>query len=445
MADQGPEENKPFRGQVPTNGETTFRIVGRFCSVNPDDESDETKASTGRYQNNAEGPAENKSFTGQVPANGETTFRIVGCFGSVNPDDEPDETKASTDRNQNNAEGQPSKGETKIRLVGRFGNIEVDDELDKAEAEAEESLSLTHDTDKKQNNAEGLIRCLMENKKQDQSLEDGIEELDLSPYKQLWKAIVREDWKEVRKELDLKPLALTSPISEFYETILHILVIYEKALPLVRELVDKIDPDSLGETDYQRDTALSIAAYAGNKKAAKMMAMKNPDLLRRVNYSGDSPFHAAARFGHEDTFHCLLTVAQTTEMDDQSFFFGDCGAKIVRYLISANLYGLALDLLNCYPTLGREKLRHRKRILMELAEKPLGFESGTKFGLWERLIYKAISVTKEVTIPSMESKHDDLRIDIVDRDEENCTKEEFFAKCRQQAYFIIGLFCNFLT
>ncbi|XVF37599.1 hypothetical protein REPUB_Repub20aG0023400 [Reevesia pubescens] len=332
--------------------------------------------------------------------------------------------------------GQPSNEEAKFRLVGRFGNINLDDQLD-AEAEAEESLSLNHYTNKNQDNAEGIIRYLMEKKQQ----EDEILELDLAPYKQLWKAIVREDWKEVRKELNRNPLALTSPITEFYETVLHILVNSEKALWLVREIVDKIDSDSLGKTDYQHDTALSIAAYVGNTKAAKLMAQKNTELLTKVNYSGDSPFHAAARFGHEETFRCLLTVARTTQMADRSFFSGKNGATIIQHLISANLYGLALDLLKCYPKLGRENLKQRKRILEQLAEKPLGFESGCKFGLWERLIYKGISVTKEVTVPSIETNNDDsLRINIVDRDKVNPTSgDNFFAKCSQQAYFIIGL------
>ncbi|XVF65757.1 hypothetical protein PTKIN_Ptkin09bG0275600 [Pterospermum kingtungense] len=330
---------------------------------------------------------------------------------------------------------QLSNETTKVRLAGRCGNINVDDELD--EAVAEESLSLAYLTDKDQNNVEGIIRCLMENKKQ----EDEIQELDLSPYKQLWKTIVREDWKEVKKELNRNPLALTSPISEFYETVLHILVNSEKALWLVREIVDKVDSDSLGKSDYQHDTALTIAAYVGNAKAAKMMARKNTEFLTRINFSGDSPLHAAARFGHEETFRCLLTVARTTEMDDQSFFSGDNGAMIVQYLISANLYGLALDLLKFCPRLGRENLRQRKRILKKLAERPLGFESGCKLGIWERLIYKGISVTKEVTVPSIETKKSDsFRIDIVDRDKENLTHGHFLAKCRQQAYYIIGFF-----
>ncbi|XVF37595.1 hypothetical protein REPUB_Repub20aG0023000 [Reevesia pubescens] len=329
--------------------------------------------------------------------------------------------------------GQPSISEAKF-LVGRFGNINLDDDIDEADA-SEESLSLTKYSNKNQNNAEGIIRYLMEKKKQ----ENEILELDLAPYKQLWKAISCEHWKEVRKELNRNPLALTSPITEFYETILHILVNSEKALWLVREIVDKIDSDSLGKTDYQHDTALSIAAYVGNMKAAKMMALKNPDLLTRCNYSGDSPFHAAARFGHVETFRCLLTVARTTQIDDQSFFSGENGAMMIQYLISANLYGLALYLLKCYPKLGRENLRQRKRILKELAEKPLGFKSGCKFGFWERLIYKGISVTKEVTVPSIETKDDDsLRIDIVDRDKENPTNGDFFARCREQAYSIIG-------
>ncbi|WRX22086.1 PGG domain - like 10 [Theobroma cacao] len=304
--------------------------------------------------------------------------------------------------------GQPSKGENKLRPVGRFGNINLDDELD--EAKAGESLSSIHYTDENENNT--------------------------------------EDWKEVKKQLDSNPLALTSPITALYETVLHILVNSKQALWLVEEIIDQIDSDSLGKTDHQHDTPLSIAAYVGNAEAAMMMARKSPELLTKINHSNDSPFHAAARFGHEETFSRLLTVAQTTQMDDQSFFSGDNGATMVQYLISSNLYGLALDLLKRYPKLGRENLRQRRRILKELAKKPLGFESGCKFGFWERLIYKGISVTKEVTVPSIQAENDDfLQINIVDRDnkvnptnsdgEPKMSSIDFFAYCRQQAYSIM--------
>ncbi|XVF29538.1 hypothetical protein REPUB_Repub15cG0130100 [Reevesia pubescens] len=266
-------------------------------------------------------PPQNKPFTGQLLSNGETIFRIVGRFGNVNFDDEPDETKA------------------------------------------EDSSSKTHNsTDKNQKNAEVMIRYLMERKKE----EEGNVEPSLAQYEELWKAIVHEDWKEVKKQLELLDNhALISPITAFYETILHIL-----------------------------PWPLSIAAYVGNTKAAKMMARKNPELLMRFNYSGDSPFHAAARFGHEETIRCLLSVAQTTQIDDQSFFSGDNGATIVQYLISANLFGIALDMLKRYPKLGRDNLKQRKRILKQLAEKPLGFQSGRKFGPWERLIYKVPNVER---------------------------------------------------
>ncbi|XVE80943.1 hypothetical protein DITRI_Ditri15bG0022300 [Diplodiscus trichospermus] len=241
---------------------------------------------------------QNKPFTGQLSSNRETAFRIVGRFGNVNPYvDEPDETTA----------------------------------------EESSSSSSGISTDRNQEiNAEVMIRYLIERKKE----EDGNLEPDLAQYKELWKAIFREDWNDVKKQLQLLDKhALTSPITAFYETILHILVNSEEALWLVKEIVEKIDADSLGKTDYQHDTALSIAAYVGNTKAAKMIARKNPGLLERFNYSGDSPFHAAARFGRGETVRCLLSVAQKSQMDDQRFFSGDDGATIVQYLISANLYG----------------------------------------------------------------------------------------------------------
>ncbi|XVE80937.1 hypothetical protein DITRI_Ditri15bG0021700 [Diplodiscus trichospermus] len=245
---------------------------------------------------------QNKSFTGQLPSNRESTFRIepIGRFSNVNRDeDDPDETRAE-----------------------------------------ESSSSSGISTDKNQRNAEVMTRYLMlEKKKEAGDLERNLE-TDLAQYEELWKAIVCKDWNEVENQLEkLGEHSLTSPITTFYETILHILVNSEKAIWLVKKIVEKIDADSLGKTDYQRDTALSIAAYVGNTEAAKIMACKNPGLLERYNYSGDSPFHAAARFGHEETIRCLLSVAKITQMDLESFFSGDEGATIVQYLIYANLHG----------------------------------------------------------------------------------------------------------
>ncbi|XVE80944.1 hypothetical protein DITRI_Ditri15bG0022400 [Diplodiscus trichospermus] len=79
---------------------------------------------------------------------------------------------------------------------------------------------------------------------------------------------------------------------------------------------------------------------------------------------------------------------------------------------------IALDILKRYPKLlGHDDLKQRKRILKQLAENPRGFESGCKFGPWERLIYKGISVTQELTIPSIQLENDDsLRINIVDKE-----------------------------
>ncbi|XVE80941.1 hypothetical protein DITRI_Ditri15bG0022100 [Diplodiscus trichospermus] len=340
-----------------------------------------------------------------------------------------------------------SNRKTTLSIVGRFGNISRDDDKPD-ETKAEESSRIS--TDRNQNNAEVMIRNLLEIKKE----KEGNSEPYLAQYEDLWQAIIREEWNQVEKQLEkLGEHALTSPITAFYETILHILVNSKEALWLVKEIVRKIDANLLEKTDYQDDTALSIAAYVGNTEAAKMMASRNPGLLVRLNYSGDSPFHAAARFGHEETIRCLLSIAQKSQMDDQRFFSGDNGVTIVQYLISANLYGIALGMLKRYPKLGRDDLEQRRRILKQLAEKPLGFESGCNFGPWERLIYKGISVRKEVTIPSIQPKNDDsLRINIVDG--ENTTKDDgelikssinFFEQCRRQAFAIICLICNSLT
>ncbi|XVF65750.1 hypothetical protein PTKIN_Ptkin09bG0275100 [Pterospermum kingtungense] len=66
---------------------------------------------------------------------------------------------------------QDSEQSNRIRLVGRFPNKYIDDDL----FDEEVPLSLMYNDGKYPNNAEVLIRCLIENKEQ----EDG--KLDLSP------------------------------------------------------------------------------------------------------------------------------------------------------------------------------------------------------------------------------------------------------------------------
>ncbi|OMO92463.1 hypothetical protein CCACVL1_06839 [Corchorus capsularis] len=236
----------------------------------------------------------------------------------------------------------------------------------------------------------------MENKKEKEG------ELDLGRYAELWKAVKDERWEDVKRQLDKQPDAITAPITEFYETILHILVNWKDALWLVKEIIKDIEeeggPSVVEKTDYRGNTPLSVAASVGNAEAAEMIAQKKPDLLKKFNFRKESPFHLAAKARHEETFKRMLNVGQAKlkEQDIDRLFSGFIGASIVENLLAANLYGLTVSLLNSYPKLGRDDFKHRGNILKILAEKPLAFESGCNFGLWERFIYKVVLVPSGV-------------------------------------------------
>ncbi|OMO99229.1 hypothetical protein COLO4_13426 [Corchorus olitorius] len=275
-------------------------------------------------------------------------------------------------------------GRPTVRPGDDTANI-VDDETNKPKAE-----------ESRDDPEETITRRLSEKKK-----EEGNVEVDLDRYAKFRKAAKQGKWQDIKTQnLDkISDDHLTAPITEFYETLLHLLVNCKGALWLVKEIVEKIDITSLGKTDYEGNTALSVAASVGNAEAAKMIAQKNPGLLLEPNHSNETPFHLAAKLTHDHTFKLILAVAESekklTNDIDTNLFCSSSGVSIVENLLDANHYGLTVELLNKYKKLGRDGPEERGKILQKLAQKPLAFKSGRKFGRWDwdRLIYKAARCT----------------------------------------------------
>ncbi|OMO54355.1 hypothetical protein CCACVL1_27869 [Corchorus capsularis] len=296
--------------------------------------------------------------------------------------------------------------------------------------------------------------------------EEGDSQVDLAGNAELLEAVKDKRWRDVKRLLDKQPDTIRAPITEFYETILHILVNYCKDADAIAHLKHIIDPDddkpivfeeaivfeALEKTDYRGNTPLSVAASVRNAEAAKKIAKKKPDLLLKLNpRSQETPFHLAAKLRRDHTFKGMLHVAENDANIKTSLFSAPTDVGIVENLIAASHYGLTVELLNKYEKLGRNRAEERGKILRKLAQKPLAFKSGCDHVQgwdWARWIYKAgfsrIKKVNDILHPSHESQtknnDDRLCIDIIlNRDEDHQSPTpthkdiNLFDKCRQIA------------
>ncbi|GKD76543.1 ankyrin repeat-containing domain, PGG domain protein, partial [Tanacetum coccineum] len=116
----------------------------------------------------------------------------------------------------------------------------------------------------------------------------------------LYEASITGDWKSAKIKFDRRPELVRYRITENFETPLHIAV-SEKCTKQGEEFVEKLvrlmERDDLELQNGNGETALCIAAVAGNVKMAKMMVKKNEALLTIPDTEGKMPLCKAALFG----------------------------------------------------------------------------------------------------------------------------------------------------
>ncbi|XP_020532717.2 uncharacterized protein LOC110008875 [Jatropha curcas] len=114
-----------------------------------------------------------------------------------------------------------------------------------------------------------------------------------------------------------------------------------------------------------------------------LLVEKNPKLTQATNDENQVPLCGAAQYGHKETVSFLLSG---TKNEDPSPFAGESGVKLLRYLIIADFYDIAIDVLNRYPELARE-YQEGSTALDALAEKSKVFANGSWLGYCRTLLY----------------------------------------------------------
>ncbi|KAK9291521.1 hypothetical protein L1049_019469 [Liquidambar formosana] len=220
--------------------------------------------------------------------------------------------------------------------------------------------------------------------------EDPIEKgsLDFLKYETLFKAVDDGDWEAAKDFLEAHPDSVRAKISSRDDTALHVAILAGHG-KIVDELLNLMTPEDL-ELKNEIGTVLSTVSISDKTKMAKALVNKNANLVGIVDVRGQLPIVVAAIYGRKDMVEYLYSV---TPMDMLSPKYGLNGVTLLNCLITAEIYDLALNLLQRYPRLGIKADLYGNYSIRILAQKPSAFPSGSKpVVFWKQGIYSLLSV-----------------------------------------------------
>ncbi|KAF8377136.1 hypothetical protein HHK36_030509 [Tetracentron sinense] len=233
------------------------------------------------------------------------------------------------------------------------------------------------------------------------STEQGITNDDYNQKLPLFKFVFNNDWENAKKFIHLQPDVVNDFISSTKETALHIAAV-SGHVHIVEELVKLMPESSLESTNIDGYTGLHLAALSGIIKMAKAMVEKNKKMLGMRNQSGAIPVVLASTCGHKEMVRYLYSVTPKEDLDPDT---SNNGVSLLTFAIFADIYDVALDLLQHYPRLATIVDYNGDSALYVLAQ------NGNPQGFWHQWIYSCMHV--QLTdkygnvIRDIENPHDD--------------------------------------
>ncbi|XP_052181109.1 ankyrin repeat-containing protein ITN1-like isoform X2 [Diospyros lotus] len=218
----------------------------------------------------------------------------------------------------------------------------------------------------------------------------------LKSYVVLYLAALRGDWEIAREFLDSNPVALRARITRGLETALHVAA-GASHTRFVEELVKLMRPEDLALQNKVGNTALCFAAASGVRKIAELMVEKNKELPSIRGSKGALPLYMAALLGHRDMVWYLYSVTQVLTEKDL--------ICLLIAAITANLFDVALDIIQQHPALATARDGNGDTALHVLARKPSAFPSGNHLTIWQRCLYSCIQLELPSKFPSPYGTH----------------------------------------
>ncbi|KAJ0468599.1 putative ankyrin repeat-containing domain, PGG domain, ankyrin repeat-containing domain superfamily [Helianthus annuus] len=202
----------------------------------------------------------------------------------------------------------------------------------------------------------------------------------------LYEASVKCDWKAAKAILDKDPELVRYSITENGETALHVAASVKTnkhVEKFVKNLVDMMKEEDLELVNENSNTALYLAAAAGNIKTVRIMVEKNRGLLIIPGARGQMmPLYSAALYGNYEVVKYLYE--NSNELNDDGWNPQNRG-WLLEKCVEADMFDVALQIVKKHPKLETGNL------LGILARKPDAF-SETNYNVIERSISSVVAL-----------------------------------------------------
>ncbi|XP_073005742.1 uncharacterized protein [Typha latifolia] len=221
--------------------------------------------------------------------------------------------------------------------------------------------------------------------------------------KKLFKLAMQGKWEEVIKIYKADPEVQGERLTRAKGTTLHVAISAGKEDVAMRLLdaVQKENVEKILKTKNDTEsTPMHVAASHGMHRACWKMAKCCPKLVTTErNRHGETPLFTAVRHGKKEAFFALEWSVQDVNplTKDVRRDVTHCrrekdGNNILHFAILGEYFGLANEIIGVYPELVNYVNTVGESPLHYLAKKPLCFKSGTRFGLYDQLIYSCIFI-----------------------------------------------------
>ncbi|XP_050261991.1 ankyrin repeat-containing protein At5g02620-like isoform X6 [Quercus robur] len=197
----------------------------------------------------------------------------------------------------------------------------------------------------------------------------------------LYEAAIKGDWKTAKGVINEDRDVVRAGITRKRETALHIAAA-AKRTAFVKELVQHMNKEDLALKNKDENTAICFAAASGIVEIAMLMVEKNKDLPLIRGNQGKTPLYMAALFGHRDMVSYLYGVTDFESLTHQERI------SLLLGTISADLYDLALQILDRDTSLAFARDVNNETALHVLARKPSKVANKSQLGIWKRYINK---------------------------------------------------------
>ncbi|KAK9062038.1 hypothetical protein SSX86_019222 [Deinandra increscens subsp. villosa] len=213
----------------------------------------------------------------------------------------------------------------------------------------------------------------------------------------LYEASIKCDWKAAKAIIDEYPKMelVRCSITENGETALHVAASakgHKHVDEFVKNLVGEMRNDDLELQNHNHNTALYLAAAAGNINAVKIMLGKNNGLLTIAGSKGSMlPLYTAALFGNVEVVKYLYN--NSNKLRDDGWTTQNRGWLLLK-CVENDMFDVALEIVKTYPELGTGS------VLGVLARKPEAFPE-RKFSIilstisWGKHLYSKMFITHQ--------------------------------------------------